>query len=59
MGVIQGGESLIFTDSDGDGRLTRGDYFALERLDPDTLYEVILLWAANDNKISSGTVQTP
>lgn len=59
MGAIQGGENLDFTDSDGDGRLTRGDYFALERLDPDTLYEVILLWAASDNKISSETVQTP
>ncbi len=59
MGVIQGGESLIFTDSDGDGRLTRGDYFTLERLDSGTLYELVLIWAANDNKISSEAVQTP
>lgn len=59
MGVIQGGESLNFTDSDGNGRLTRGDYFTLERLDPDTFYELVLIWAANDNKISSEAVQTP
>lgn len=59
MGAIQGGESLIFTDSDGDGKLTRGDYFALERLDSGTVYEVVLLWAANDNKIGSETIQTP
>jgi len=59
VGVIQGGESLIFRDSDGDGRLTGGDYFTLERLDPGTLYEVVLIWAANDNKITSETVRTP
>lgn len=59
MEVIQGGESLIFTDSDGDGRLTRGDYFTLERLDSGTLYELVLLWGANYNKIASEDVQTP
>ncbi|MCJ2670164.1 MAG: hypothetical protein LN416_06615 [Candidatus Thermoplasmatota archaeon] len=59
MGAIQGGESLSFTDSNGDGKLTRGDYFALERVDPDTVYELVLLWGANHNKISSETIQTP
>ena len=59
VGVIQGGENLNFTDSDGDGRLSVGDHFTLERLDSGTLYELVLLWAANDNKITSETVQTP
>ncbi len=59
VGAIQGGENLDFTDSDGDGRLTVEDYFTLERLDSGTLYELVLIWAASDNKISSDTVQTP
>jgi len=59
VGVIQGGENLIFTDSDGNGRLTVGDYFTLERPEADTQYELVLIWAANDNKITSETVQTP
>lgn len=57
--LIQGGENLNFRDSDGDGKLTVGDHFTLERLDSGTLYELVLIWAANDNKISSETVQTP
>ncbi len=59
MGVIQGGENLNFTDSDGNGRLSVGDHFTLERLDSRTLYELVLLWAASYNKITSKTVQTP
>ncbi len=59
MGVIQGGENLNFTDSDGNGRLTVGDYFTLERLDPDTYYEVMLLWASSNNVIEVETAQTP
>lgn len=59
MGLIQGGENLDFTDSDGDGRLTRGDYFALERLDSGTVYELALIWGANHNLVGSEAVQTP
>ena len=59
VGAIQGGEDLNFTDSDGNGRLTVEDYFTLERLDSGTLYEFVLIWAANDNKITGDTIQTP
>lgn len=59
MGAILGGENLNFTDSNGDGELTTGDYFTLERLEPASAYELVLIWRANGNVIASKTVHTP
>ena len=52
-------EELNFTDLTSDTKLTGGDFFTLENLEPGSTYEVILLWAANDNKITSETVTVP
>jgi len=53
------GEYLNFTDSDHNGKLSRGDFFTLERLEPSTEYELILLWAVNVNKITSEVINVP
>ena len=52
-------EELNFTDLTSDDKLTGGDFFTLENLDSGSTYEVILLWAANDNKITSETINVP
>lgn len=52
-------EELNFTDLTSDTKLTGGDFFTLENLDSGSTYEVILLWAANDNKITSETINVP
>ncbi len=52
-------EELNFTDLTSDVKLTGGDFFTLENLDSGSTYEVILLWAANDNKITSETISVP
>ncbi len=53
------GEKLNFTDLTSDTKLTGGDFFTLEVLESGAQYEVILLWAANDNKITSETMNVP
>lgn len=53
------GEKLNFTDLTSDTKLTGGDFFTLEVLESGAQYEVILLWAANDNKITSETINVP
>ena len=53
------GEWLNFTDLLGEGDLTGGDFFTLEKLDSGSEYEVILLWAASNNKITSEKMTVP
>ncbi|MCJ2556249.1 MAG: hypothetical protein LN415_03980 [Candidatus Thermoplasmatota archaeon] len=53
------GEYLNFTDLTSDGKLTGGDFFTLENLTSGSQYEVILIWAANDNKITSEVINVP
>jgi len=53
------GEWLNFTDLLGEGDLTGGDFFTLENLDSGYEYEVILLWAASNNKITSEKMTVP
>ena len=52
-------EELNFTDLTADGKLTGGDFFTLENLTSGSQYEVILLWAADDTKITSETMYVP
>lgn len=52
-------ESLSFSDSDGDGRLSRGDHFEMRDSRPDTIYELVLLNAKNDNIVARATIHTP
>ena len=52
-------ESLSFSDSDGDGRLSSGDYFEMRDLRPDTIYELVLVNPKNDNIVAWATVHTP
>jgi len=52
------GEWLNFTDLLDEGDLTGGDFFTLEKLTSGD-YEVILLWAATNNKITSEEVSIP
>ena len=59
MGTGPAGEYMDFTDLTSDGILTRGDFFTLENLESGSTYEVILIWAANDNKITSETINVP
>ncbi len=59
IGPGPAGEYLSFTDLTSDGKLTGGDFFTMERLEPSTEYELILLWAANDNKIASEVINVP
>ena len=59
MGTGPAGEYLNFTDLTADGKLTGGDFFTLENLESGSTYEVILIWAANDNKITSETINVP
>ncbi len=54
-----GDEWLNFTDLTGDDKLTGGDFFTLEDLTSGSKYEVSLLWAANDNKITSEEMNVP
>ena len=59
IGTGPAGEYLNFTDLTGDGKLTGGDFFTLENLTSGSQYEVILLWAADDSKITSETINVP
>jgi hypothetical protein len=52
-------ESLSFSDSDGDGRLSRGDYFEMRDLQADTEYELVLLNPKNSNMVARATIHTP
>jgi len=52
-------EELNFTDLTADDKLTGGDFFTLESLTSGSEYEVILLWAADDTKITSETINVP
>ena len=49
-------EYLNFTDLNGDGRLSNGDFFTLENLSSGSQYEVILIWALNDNLVTTELV---
>jgi len=51
-------ESLSFSDSDGDGRLSRGDYFEMTDLRADTQYELVLLNPKNSNMVARATIHT-
>lgn len=53
------GGYLNFTDITWDGRLSNGDFFTLESLESGSQYEIILIWAANDNKIGSHVIRVP
>ncbi len=53
------GEWLNFTDLLDEGDLTGGDFFTLEKLSSGSEYEVILLWAATNNKITSEKMTIP
>ena len=59
IGTGPAGEYLNFTDLMADGKLTGGDFFTLENLDSGSQYEVILLWAADDSKITSEVINVP
>ncbi len=50
------GEWLNFTDVIGEGDLTAGDFFTLEKLASGSSYEVAIFWAASNDKITSTTV---
>ena len=52
-------ESLSFSDSDGDGILSRGDYFEMRDLRADTEYELVLLNPKNSNMVARATIHTP
>ena len=52
-------ETLSFMDSNGDGRLTIGDALVLECLQPDTDYELVLVWASDGSDITSETFRLP
>jgi hypothetical protein len=54
-----GDEYLNFTDLTTDDKLTGGDFFTLEDLESGAQYEVVLLWASNDNKITSEVINVP
>lgn len=54
-----GDEWLNFTDLTSDSKLTGGDFFTLEDLTSGSKYEVILLWASTDNKITSEEMNVP
>jgi flagellin-like protein len=54
-----GDEWLNFTDLTLDDKLTGGDFFDLENLESGAQYEVVLLWASNDNKITSEVINVP
>jgi flagellin-like protein len=54
-----GVEWLNFTDLTSDDKLTGGDFFTLEDLESGSSYEVVLLWASNDNKITSEIINVP
>ena len=59
VGVGPEREYLNFTDLTSDGQLSGGDFFTLENLESGSRYEVVLLWAANDNKIASEVINVP
>lgn len=59
VGVGPAGEYVNFTDLTGDGNLTGGDFFTMEGLESGSRYEIVLLWAADDNKITSHVINVP
>lgn len=59
IGLGPADEYLSFTDLNSDGSLSLGDFFAMERLEPGTEYELILLWASTDNKIAHEVITGP
>ncbi len=59
IGVGPEREYLNFTDLTSDGQLSGGDFFTLEHLESGSQYEIILLWAANDNELASEVVTVP
>lgn len=59
IGIGPAGEHLNFTDLMSDGKLSGGDFFTLEGLESGSQYEIILIWAANDNKIASHVINVP
>ncbi|MEE9115653.1 MAG: hypothetical protein V3U09_02005 [Thermoplasmata archaeon] len=59
VGVGPEREYLNFTDLTSDGQLSGGDFFTLENLESGSQYEIILLWAANDNELASEVVTVP
>jgi len=59
IGIGPASEHLNFTDLMSDGKLSGGDFFTMESLESGSQYEIILLWAANDNKIASHVINVP
>ncbi|MFQ6127826.1 MAG: archaellin/type IV pilin N-terminal domain-containing protein [Thermoplasmata archaeon] len=59
IGTGPAGEYLNFTDVAGADKLTKGDFFILEKLTSGSRYELKLIWAADDGVITSETVDVP
>ena len=59
IGVGPAREYVNFTDLTRDGNLTGGDFFTMENLESGSRYEIVLLWAADDNKIASHVINVP
>jgi hypothetical protein len=59
IGTAPSGERMYFVDLTGNEKLTVGDFFTLENLESGAQYEVVLLWASNDNKITSEVINVP
>jgi len=61
VGILGRGPSseyLNFTDLTGDGNLTGGDRFTLEKTRPGTLYELKVMWALSDHDVASVIIDT-
>lgn len=61
VGILGRGPSseyLNFTDLTGDGSLTGGDSFTLERTRPGTLYELKVIWALSEHDVASVIIDT-
>ena len=59
LGTGPAGEYLNFTDSNGDGSLSRWDFFTLDNLTSGSVYEVVLFFRDCDSEITREVVVAP